>query len=65
MDVYCRVIKSTANANTSSLVSSLQLSEGEIILDIDGTVPTQPIFKHTGISGWPGISPSVLKSDVT
>ncbi|XP_074344863.1 uncharacterized protein LOC141683948 isoform X2 [Apium graveolens] len=49
-----KVFKSTASANTSSLVSTLQLTEGEIILDIDGTVPTQPIFQHIGISGWPG-----------
>ncbi|XP_017230652.1 uncharacterized protein LOC108205272 [Daucus carota subsp. sativus] len=49
-----KVIKSTATANTSSLVSSLQLTEGEIILDIDGTVPTQAIFQHIGISAWPG-----------
>lgn len=54
MDVYCRVIKSAANVNTSSSASNLQLAEGEIILEIDGTVPTQPIFQHIGISGWPG-----------
>ncbi|XP_074349509.1 uncharacterized protein LOC141689200 [Apium graveolens] len=49
-----KVIKSAANVNTSSSASNLQLTEGEIILDIDGTVPTQPIFQHIGISGWPG-----------
>ncbi|WOH15693.1 hypothetical protein DCAR_0935236 [Daucus carota subsp. sativus] len=49
-----KVIKSAANVNTSSSASNLQLAEGEIILEIDGTVPTQPIFQHIGISGWPG-----------
>ncbi|KAL8157756.1 hypothetical protein AgCh_002455 [Apium graveolens] len=49
-----KVIKSAANVNKPSSASNLQLTEGEIILDIDGTVPTQPIFQHIGISGWPG-----------
>lgn len=54
MDVYCRVIKSAANTNTSSPDPNLQLTEGEIIIEIDGTVPTQPIFEHIGASAWPG-----------
>lgn len=55
MDVYCRVIKSAANANTSSSDPNLQLTEGEIIIEIDGTIPTQPIFEHIiKTSAWPG-----------
>lgn len=48
-----KVIKSASKASASPLVSNL-LVEGEIILDVDGTVPTQPVFQHIGISGWPG-----------
>ncbi|KAF2302342.1 hypothetical protein GH714_034157 [Hevea brasiliensis] len=42
-----------AAKNTPGNVN-LQLAEGEIILDVDGTVPTQPILQHVGISAWPG-----------
>lgn len=42
-----------AAKNTSGSIN-LQLAEGEIILDVDGTVPTQPILQHIGISAWPG-----------
>ncbi|KAJ6349697.1 hypothetical protein OIU78_006000 [Salix suchowensis] len=31
-----------------------KLAEGEIILDVDGTVPIQPVLQHIGISAWPG-----------
>lgn len=58
---YCRMIKSASNASASPLVSNLMV-EGEIILDVDGTVPTQPVFQHIGISGWPGESLSVLEN---
>lgn len=34
--------------------ANLQLAEGEIILDIDGTAPLQPVLQHIGISAWPG-----------
>ncbi|KAF2312316.1 hypothetical protein GH714_034189 [Hevea brasiliensis] len=48
LDKIIRAAKNTpANVN-------LQLAEGEIILDVDGTVPTQPILQHVGISAWPG-----------
>lgn len=35
---------------------NLQLAEGEIILDVDGTIPTQPVLQHIGITAWPGES---------
>lgn len=33
---------------------NLQLADGEIILDVDGTVPTHPVLQHIGIAAWPG-----------
>ncbi|KAL3731827.1 hypothetical protein ACJRO7_028656 [Eucalyptus globulus] len=48
-----KVIKAAKNVSGPTL-SSLQLAEGEIILDIDGTVPLQPVLQHIGISAWPG-----------
>uniref|UniRef100_A0A5B7B087 DUF639 domain-containing protein n=2 Tax=Davidia involucrata TaxID=16924 RepID=A0A5B7B087_DAVIN len=49
-----KVIKTAKNALGPQSISNLQLAEGEIILDVDGTVPTQPVLQHIGISAWPG-----------
>lgn len=38
----------------SSLLSSSRSSRGENILEVDGTVTTQPVLEHVGISAWPG-----------
>ncbi|XWS54387.1 hypothetical protein CRYUN_Cryun10bG0085700 [Craigia yunnanensis] len=48
-----KVIKAAKNTLGPSL-SNLPLSEVEIILDIEGAVPTQPVLQHVGISAWPG-----------
>lgn len=53
---YCRVIKAVKNARGTQSASNLKLAEGEFILDVDGTVPTQPVLQHIGISAWPGES---------
>ncbi|KAH7856891.1 hypothetical protein Vadar_006637 [Vaccinium darrowii] len=49
-----KVIKTVKNTTGSQSVSNLPLAEGEFILDVDGTVPTQPVLQHIGISAWPG-----------
>ncbi|KAK6931783.1 Protein of unknown function DUF639, partial [Dillenia turbinata] len=49
-----KVIKAAKQACGSSAVSNLQLAEGEIILDTDGTVPTKPVLQHIGVTAWPG-----------
>ncbi|KAF7123746.1 hypothetical protein RHSIM_Rhsim12G0090100 [Rhododendron simsii] len=49
-----KVIKAVKNARGTQSASNLQLAEGEFILDVDGTVPTQPVLQHIGISAWPG-----------
>jgi hypothetical protein len=33
---------------------ALQLSDGEVILDIYGAATTKPILQHIGTSTWPG-----------
>ncbi|OMO62315.1 hypothetical protein COLO4_33140 [Corchorus olitorius] len=48
-----KVIKAAKSTWGSSL-SNLSLSEVEIILDVEGAVPTQPVLQHVGISAWPG-----------
>ncbi|KAK7343286.1 hypothetical protein VNO77_11917 [Canavalia gladiata] len=48
-----RVIKSSKNMLASS-VGNLQLAEEEIVIDVDGTIPTQPVLQHIGIAAWPG-----------
>ncbi|XP_074274829.1 uncharacterized protein LOC141598900 isoform X2 [Silene latifolia] len=47
-----KVIKSAKNVVAAS--SNLELVDGEVILDVDGAVPTQPVLQHIGISAWPG-----------
>ncbi|KAF8407407.1 hypothetical protein HHK36_006538 [Tetracentron sinense] len=49
-----KVMKTAKHASELLLVSNIQLAEGEIVLDVDGTVPTQPVLQHIGISAWPG-----------
>ncbi|KAL7000585.1 hypothetical protein U1Q18_001735 [Sarracenia purpurea var. burkii] len=48
------VINAVKNAIVPQSTSNLPLAEGEFILDVDGTVPTQPVLQHIGISAWPG-----------
>ncbi|OMO97000.1 hypothetical protein CCACVL1_04717 [Corchorus capsularis] len=38
----------------SSLLSAVRSSREEKILEVDGTVTTQPVLEHVGISTWPG-----------
>jgi len=49
-----KAIKTMKNQSVSSHLSSLRLDKGEMIIDIDGTVTTQPVLQHLGISAWPG-----------
>ncbi|XP_047332155.1 uncharacterized protein LOC124935776 [Impatiens glandulifera] len=49
-----KVIKAVKIATGLQTASSLQLAKGEIILEVDGTVPTQPVLQHIGMSAWPG-----------
>jgi hypothetical protein len=42
------------SSTESSLLSAIRPTKGEKILEIDGTVTTQPVLEHVGISTWPG-----------
>ncbi|KAK6160540.1 hypothetical protein DH2020_003921 [Rehmannia glutinosa] len=48
-----KVAKFVQNAVGPQVVSNLS-PEDEIIIDVDGTVPTQPVLQHIGMSAWPG-----------
>jgi hypothetical protein len=39
----------------SSLLSGLRSQRGERVLEVDGTLTTQPVLEHVGISTWPGV----------
>lgn len=52
--LWCRVTKFVQNAVGPQVISNLSLAEDEIIIDVDGTVPTQPVLQHIGMSAWPG-----------
>ncbi|VAI46405.1 unnamed protein product [Triticum turgidum subsp. durum] len=38
----------------SSLLSGFRSQRGERVLEVDGTLTTQPVLEHVGISTWPG-----------
>ncbi|KAL8519780.1 hypothetical protein ACS0TY_010644 [Phlomoides rotata] len=49
-----KVAKFVQNAVGPQVISNLSLAEDEIIIDVDGTVPTQPVLQHIGMAAWPG-----------
>lgn len=49
-----RVLKSAKCMSGPPHASSLHLADGEIILDVDGVMPTKPVLQHIGMSTWPG-----------
>lgn len=54
LGAMCRAIKKMKSQSESSLLSYVR-SKGEKILEIDGTVTTQPVLEHIGMSTWPGM----------
>lgn len=51
-----RVIRKMKNLSESNLLQSERSLREEKILEMDGTVTTQPVLEHVGISTWPGES---------
>lgn len=49
-----RAIKKMKTQTESSLLSGFRSPRRERILDVDGTLTTQPVLEHVGISTWPG-----------
>ncbi|GER45697.1 hypothetical protein STAS_22675 [Striga asiatica] len=49
-----KVAKFMQNAVGPHVLSNLPLADGEFIIDVDGTAPTQPVLQHIGMSAWPG-----------
>ncbi|CAN6482609.1 unnamed protein product [Victoria cruziana] len=49
-----KTIRNAKSLGGSTMILNLQLAEGEIAIEVDGTIPTQPVFQHIGISAWPG-----------
>ncbi|CAA0825817.1 Plant protein of unknown function (DUF639 [Striga hermonthica] len=49
-----RGIRKLQSQSESSLLSSFRSGRSEKILEVDGTVTTQPVLEHVGVSTWPG-----------
>ncbi|KAK9091309.1 hypothetical protein Sjap_024486 [Stephania japonica] len=49
-----RALKKLKTHSESSVLSAIRSETGERILDVDGTVTTQPVLEHVGVSTWPG-----------
>lgn len=51
----CRVLKHAKNYMGSRYALRLNLSDGEIVLTVEGDTALNPVLKHEGMSAWPGI----------
>ncbi|KAJ4759586.1 ArgH (DUF639) [Rhynchospora pubera] len=49
-----KILKSAKNYMSSQFAIRLNLSDGEIILAVEGNTPLNPVLKHEGITAWPG-----------
>ncbi|XP_020577161.1 uncharacterized protein LOC110022518 [Phalaenopsis equestris] len=49
-----RAIKKMKSQTESSLLNAVRSERGEKVLEIDGTLTSQPVLEHIGISTWPG-----------
>ncbi|KAI0502522.1 hypothetical protein KFK09_017475 [Dendrobium nobile] len=49
-----RVIKKMKSQTESSLIHAIRSERGEKIIEVDGTLTSQPVLEHIGISTWPG-----------
>lgn len=51
-----RALRKMKSQSDSTLLAALRSVNEEKILEVDGTVTTQPVLEHAGISTWPGRS---------
>lgn len=49
-----RAVKKLNTQSESSVLTSFRSPRGEKILEVDGTVTSQPVLEHVGTSTWPG-----------
>eukprot|EP00249_Psilotum_nudum_P019964 c27499_g1_i1 orf=480-2570(+) len=49
-----KAIKTMRNQAMPSELTNLQLAKGENVIEVEGTVATQPVLQHIGVSAWPG-----------
>ncbi|XP_006650285.1 uncharacterized protein LOC102700605 [Oryza brachyantha] len=49
-----RAMNKMKGQSESSLLSAQRSQRGERIVEVDGTLTTQPVLEHVGISTWPG-----------
>jgi hypothetical protein len=56
-----RAVKKMKTQSESSLLSNFRSQRGERILEVDGTLTTQPVLEHVGISTWPGMRGSLME----
>jgi hypothetical protein len=48
------VLRSAKRISGGHKAPALDLSDGEVVLDIFGAATTQPVLQHIGTSTWPG-----------
>ena len=49
-----RALKTMKSQSSAAHLSKLHMIKGEIVIELEGTVTTQPVLQHIGVSTWPG-----------
>ena len=49
-----RALKAMKSQSSAAHLSKLHMVKGEIVIELEGTVTTQPVLQHVGVSTWPG-----------
>ncbi|KAH7437984.1 hypothetical protein KP509_05G099700 [Ceratopteris richardii] len=49
-----KTIKTMKSLSSSAHLPKLQMVKGENVIELEGTVTTQPVLQHVGVSTWPG-----------
>ncbi|KAI5064365.1 hypothetical protein GOP47_0021035 [Adiantum capillus-veneris] len=49
-----KIIKTMKSQSSSAHLSKFQMVKAETVIELEGTVTTQPVLQHVGVSTWPG-----------
>ncbi|MCO5581543.1 hypothetical protein L7F22_035430 [Adiantum nelumboides] len=49
-----RIIKTMKSQSSSAHLTKFQMVKAETVVELEGTVTTQPVLQHVGVSTWPG-----------
>jgi MoaA/NifB/PqqE/SkfB family radical SAM enzyme len=59
-----RALKVMKSQSSASHLSKFEMVKGEIVIELEGTVTTQPVLQHVGVSTWPGKLNALIHKNV-